>query len=238
MVWGLRLPNDFGQFWPSGEFEFDPKANDSGWYDRLRTYYLAQTPEEQIRLYDYRRLEPGRNTVEDAANQYRTYVPSKFTIELGKKDPGLHHLPVTSVEAHEVPRTFVTDKAYKSLGSFLKLNDKIIAVDECLKDIIEKIEPNTHEFFHIEMKRSDGGNLAQNFFILVIRQYFESFQPEKSDRHKKNFSGLVFSKDIHGGSHLWKDRGTPALVYFSDELKVKIDKAGLSIPRSYKMKEL
>ena len=73
MVWGLRLPIDFGQFWPSGEFEHDAKENDSGWYDRLRNYYYAQSPEEQIRLYDYRKLEDGRNTVEDGANEYRTY---------------------------------------------------------------------------------------------------------------------------------------------------------------------
>jgi hypothetical protein len=175
MVWGMRLPTDFGQFWPSGEFEFDPKANESEWYDRLRRHYLAQTPDEQIRLYDYRRLEPGRNTVEDAANQYRTYVSSKFTIELGKKDPGMHHLPVTRVDSHEVPRTFDTDKTYKSLGSLIKLNDKIVAVDDLVKNEIEKIEPDVHEFFTIKIRGPNGENFPNLYFILIIRQYFDSY---------------------------------------------------------------
>jgi hypothetical protein len=48
----------------------------------------------------------------------------------------------------------------------------------------------------------------------------------------------VFSKGVHGEAHLWKDRATPALIYFSDELKAKIDKAALNIPRHYKMKEV
>lgn len=238
MVWVMRLPNDFGVFWPSGEFEYDRTKKDTGWYDRLERHYLAQTPEEQIRLYNYRFLNHGENNVEWGAGHYRTYVSSKFRCEIGTKDPLLNHSPITPINLHEPPITFDTDKVYGSLGSMMKLNDRILAVDEALKDIIDRLEPKQHQFFPIEIVMTKGRKFSGKHYTLVVGQWFSSFVPENSDIGKKDFAGLVFSKRAFGNAHLWKDRDTPALTYFSDALKAEIEKAGLRIPKLYKLKQV
>ncbi len=236
MVWVMRLPNNFGVFWPSGEFEYDPTKKDTGWYDRLERHYLAQTPGEQLRLYDYRLLDHGENNAEWGAGHYRTYVSGKLKCEIGTKDPLLHHLPISAINLHEPPITFDTDKAFASLGSMIKLNDRILAVDEAIKDIIDRLEPGQHQFFPIEIIMPKGRKFPEKYYTLVVGQWFSSFLPEKSDIGKKNFAGLIFSKEAFGNAHLWKDRGTPALTYFSDVLRGEIERAGMRIPKLYKVK--
>lgn len=237
MVWGMRLPDNFGKFWPSGEFEYDPKVNATGWYERLRLYYFAQTPEEQIRLYDYRGLENGHNTVEWAANAYATYPSGKFKCEVGTKNRP-ESIPFTPMEVHEAPITFDTDKTYALLGSLIKLNDRILAVDETLKSIIEEMEPSIHQFFPIEIRMPRGKVFPKNYYTLVIGQYYNSHIPEQSDESKKNMIGRVFSKKAFGNAHLWRDRKFAMVNCFSDAFIDKIDKAGLQLPRHYKMKEV
>jgi hypothetical protein len=184
MVWGMRLPDSFGEFWPDGEFEYDPKARESGWYDRLRLHYLAQTPEEQIRLYDYRGFDHGGNGVGYGAGEYKTYVSGKFRQEVGTKD-GPDKLPFAQAEAHEAPITFDTEKTYTSLGSMIKLNDRILAVDEMLRAIIDRFEPGMHKFFPIEIRMPKGAVFPKKYYTLVIGQYLDSFSPENSDEGKK-----------------------------------------------------
>ncbi len=235
MAWVMRLPNNFGQFWPSGDFEYDPIKKESGWFDRLRRHYLAQTPEEQIRLYDYRQLKEGYNNLEWGAGKYETFPIKKFKMEIGTKE-GPDSLPTTPVEVHEPPLTFDTDKPYASLGSMIMLNGDVVAVDDAFKKIIQMLEPEVHHSYPIKIKTPKGTEFLGQYFTLVIGQWFSSYLPERSDTSKKNFAGLVFSKEAFGDAHLWKDRGTPALTYFSDELRAEIEKAGLLIPKLYKVK--
>jgi hypothetical protein len=237
MVWGMRLPDSFGEFWPEGDFEYDPKAKESGWRDRLRLHYLAQSPEEQIRLYDYRGFDHGGNGVAYGAANYPSYVSGKFRCEVGTND-GPDSLPFVLAEIHEAPQTFNTEKSYMSLGSMIKMNDRILAVSADFKVIIEKIEPNTHIFFPIEIRMPKGVNLQNDYFTLIINQYFDSYMPEMSDDSKKNMAGRCFSREVTGRAHLWRDRRFPLVTCFSDVLKGECDKAGLRLPKHYKMKEV
>ena len=139
----MCLPSDFGEFWPDGEFEYDAKTRESGWNERLRLHYLAQTPDEQRRLFDY-----GDKGVGYGAGNYASYVVGKFISEPGALDIYNPEWPLFSqVESHEAPRLFKTEKTYKSLGSLIKFNDRIIGVDECLKAVIERWEPSKHQYF-------------------------------------------------------------------------------------------
>ena len=237
MVWGMRLPVSFGEFWPDGHFEYDPKKKDTGWYNRLRLHYLSQTSEEQIRLFDYRGFDHGDNGVAYGAAHYSTYAPGKFRREVGTKG-GPDSLPFARAEAHEAPLTFDAQKTYASLGSLIKFNDRILAADEMLKAMIERLEPGVHQFFPIEIVTPKGKVFSRNYHTLVIGQYFDSYSPEHSDESRKNMTGYAFSKLSFGKAHLWRDRHFPLLSCFSDELMAKIADAGLRIPRHYKMKEV
>jgi hypothetical protein len=71
MVWGMNLPDSFGEFWPDGEFE--------GWRARLMSHYLKQPPEVQQALLDH-----PDGTME-AATVYPYYVSEKMICEIGTK---------------------------------------------------------------------------------------------------------------------------------------------------------
>ncbi len=247
MVWGMSLPSGFGEFFPMGNFEahIDFEADD--WYRRLNAYYQEQTPEEQKRLFDR-----GKGD----GPSYAGYVADKLISERGAaSSPGA--LPVSPIEPHEPPRSFVTEKGYKSLGSLIMLNDRILAVDEALKAIIERLEPAVHEFFPIEIRMPRNKVYPGSYYTLFIGQYFDSFSPEDSqeesfrdygpdypnhythEKSKKGVTGLALTKAAFGIAHLWRERAFREwLVCFSDELQAEIAGAGLCIPKHYQMKQI
>jgi hypothetical protein len=230
MVWGMRLPDNFGEFWPSGVFEYDAEKKESGWWDRLQDYYLAQTPEEQLRLFDHGDAHRALN--------YPYYVTGKFIYGIGVKEPGPDKPIFNAAESHEAPLTFDTEKTVSTLGSLVMLNSRILAVDEELKTIIERLEPGVHQFFLIEMRMPKGKVFPKKYYTLTIGQHFDAYSPEKSDESKKHMTGRAFFKDIFSKAHLWRDRRFPLVNCFSDELMAEISKAGLRLPKYYKMKEV
>jgi hypothetical protein len=172
MVWGMKLPNGFGEYWPLGEFE--GKGPDIyrpiGWSERLREYYRLQTPEEQKRLYDYDLLvfdekSYGADKFAYAARGYPFYVSEKLISERGTIPRGPDcRVPYSAVEPHEPPRFFQIEKSPKTLASLIMLNGRVVAVDEALKDIIERREPGMHGFFPIEMRMPRGKVFPKNFY--------------------------------------------------------------------------
>lgn len=248
MVWGMNLPSGFGEFFPMGNFEAHIDSDADDWGDRLKAYYKEQMPEERKALFD-----DGHG---NGPGNYSYHVAAKFISERGKAS-GVDKPPFGPIEAHEPPRSFVTDKGYKSLGSLIMLNDRVLAVDESLKTIIERMEAGIHEFFPIEIVMPRGKIFPKPYYVLFIGQYLDSFSPEKSNKEsfrdygpeypnfynlessKKGVTGLALTKTAFGSAHLWRERAFREwLVCFSDELQAEIVGAGLRMPKHYSMKEV
>ncbi|MEL7189771.1 MAG: DUF1629 domain-containing protein [Pseudomonadota bacterium] len=251
MVWGMILPRGFGDYWPDGDFEKDPKTGDNGWFRRLTNYYAEQTEEEQKRLFEYA-VDPSLS-----AGKYGTYPVGKFKKEPDRTRDGSGKLPYGDVEPHEVPKSFDTDKSYKSLASLISLNSRLLAVDERLKTIIERLEPGMHEFFPFALMMPKGKPYPKQYYILRIRQYFDAFSKESTNvgsvqvipayddvpelievvATKKALSGLAMRKEVFANAHLWRDRTfEEELTCFSDELIAEIQSEGLKLPKHYKLK--
>ncbi|MEO8374825.1 MAG: DUF1629 domain-containing protein [Sphingomonas bacterium] len=244
MVWGMDIPSSFGEFWPEGDFEGVDERGSRGWSKRLIAYYEENMQEAQKALFD--------DGCGNGALRYMGHVFGKFTHELGTCDEP-DSLPLTPIEDHEPPTSFDTDKGYTSLGSLIALNYGVLAVNEALKAIIERVEPVKHQFFPIEIKMPKGKVFPERYYILVIGQYIGSFSPADSrkeswqepvsgryshDESKKGVAGLALSKVVFGKAHLWRERGFLGLLTcLSDELEREIAKAGLRIPKHYQMKE-
>lgn len=246
MVWGMLLPTNFGPFSPEGYLETDRWGVD-GWGPRLISHYLSQSAQEQRRLFDHGDVPNGSG--------YRTFVIRKFVNEPGT-GAGEEHPNFTPVEPHEQPKTFLS-KPYPSLGSLIVLDYGILAVDEDLKAIIERLEPGVHGFFPIEIKtlsrRGEIEPLGRSFYTLLVGHYCSSFAPEQSDpasfnsyqgRHGfkdkgKGAAGMALSREGFGHSHLWRERGfTAGPLFFSDELMVGIDANGLQLPKRFRLREV
>jgi hypothetical protein len=239
MVWGMALPGNFGAFFPNGEYV--------GWRDELNRYFKNEMPAEHKSLF----IQNGRF--------YPSYVMSKFAEDPGKQMPD--HPAYTPIELHEAPKKFVLQEKYTSLGSLIHTEDGILAIDEPLRDIIERFEPGVHQFFPLEIDVPFRENYekhfkkySKQFFVFVIRQYIDSFLPDQSDssawkkpgkvsirykNDKTSMSGLAFSKQIFGNAHLWRERRMESLlVCFSDILMSEIRKARLRLPNPYRLKEI
>ena len=235
MVWGMTLPESFGEFWPSGAFENDH------WHERLMVHFNERASDEQKALFD--------DGLGNAAHRYASYAKRKFIEETS----GEGMLPFTPVESHEPPRSFDTAKGHKTLGSLIMLNSKMLAVDTALKDIVEQMERGSHEFFPIEIRMPRGKVYPANYYLLVMR-YLDAFSSEDTkagsvekhplgyyslDKTKAGMSGIAIRKAAFGNANLWRERRfTKNLICFSDKLRVEIEKTGLRIPKHYKLKEV
>lgn len=243
MVWGMDEPSGLGEYSPTGAFE------GGDWYGRLLNHFHSQPPEVQKALFDTP-LEPL-----DARQFYVSFVSRKFVSEWGvRRSPRPEDPPLTPILDHELPMSYDTAKSYKTLASYIELNDRIAAVDGDLKHLIETFEPGVHKFYPIEIRMPWGKVFPNPYHILVIGQYFDSFVPERSKDEpfkempnsggmlhikfgpKNRIPDLAFAQSIHDGAHMWRERRFgEQLTCLSDALVAEIKKAGLRTPKMFTM---
>lgn len=244
MIWGMYLPRGGGPYGPYGEFEGPVDVYGDGWRHRLIKYGHEELPEEQRAFYG-----DGR--------RYASCVVEKFQYECGHKQPGPDDLVVRPIEGHEPPRFFQTQAGYNELSSILSLPDRIWAVDETVKAIIERLEPEIHRLYPVEIRMPRGKVYPVKYYVLVVGTYLQSFSPEESSKHsfrsyeangvkwyglhgsKSEITGLAFRKSICRDAHLWRERGLNEwLICFSDELESGLSGAGLKLPKYYRMRDV
>jgi hypothetical protein len=249
MAWGVVFGTQLGDYFPHGDFV--------GWEEKLKAYWESGMPADvKARFFE----EEARAYSVAHYGTYYSYVASKFREEPSRKVLGFP--PFTPIKDHEWPEEFTTIFHYKTLGSLMQINNRLLVVDRALKTIIERIEPDIHTFRPIRVTKMGGGPrkvvggpYPNDYFILIINQFRESFSPEQSaeasvhktdygsfrctQTNKKAMAGLAFSSAAIAGAHLWKERKvyTPD-IYLSDRLSEEIDKAGLRVPKRFKLKEV
>ncbi|MEM7701949.1 MAG: DUF1629 domain-containing protein [Pseudomonadota bacterium] len=249
MVWGMSLPSAFGEFFPDGKFEGDPQEpQGQDWGQRLTEYFMAQSVASQKELFDYQ-IDDG-----NAAYLYPYYVSLKFISD----DPRSFNpdFPAWSpIRSHESPEFFQTLRKVKNLGSIIALNNRIIAVDDAMKELLEELEPRVHSFFPIKILMRRGQYYPKIFYTLVVGQRFDSFAPDLSDSksfredgassfvHKEGqraMQSLAFRASAFSGAQLWKERriGREWLLCMSDRLVSEISRRGLRIPNHFEMLEV
>ena len=158
---------------------------------------------------------------------------------------------------HELPKKFVASPRPKELGSLLKLRGGVRAVDEDLKNIIERLEPSVHQFWPLQIVMPNGDGHPNRYYGMMVLRHLDSFMPEQSDpdcwrggeiapginsytvygSSREDHAGLAMASSVFGSSHLWRERAlmNPTL-FFSDELQAAIKSAGLRIPKHFKLK--
>jgi hypothetical protein len=236
MVWALIEPSGFCEFFPYSNME-----NDYGkWHERMAEHF-SQMPHDLKTKYG-----------NDLAT-YNYVVSSKFTKEQGSRITDVSP-PIGPLEPHEKPDEFITSKKYSSLGSLIKLNDRLLAVDKPLKEIIERLEPGVHNFWQMMITMPEGAVYPMQYYGMVIGQFLDSFSLENctegiweesegyytARRQQKEFvSGLAFSRKAFGGAHLWRERKIyNGNILLSDTLQAEIVKSNLRLPKLVRTKEV
>ena len=159
---------------------------------------------------------------------------------------------------HELPRKFVASERPKALGSLIQLA-WVRAVDQKLKDIIERLEPGVHQFWPLQIVMPNGDEYPVQYYGMMVLRRLGSFRPDQSDPScflgeevapgicsyssygvsRKINAGIAMSKAVFSGSHIWRERElTDPTLLLSDELVTEIKKAGLKIPKHFPLKEV
>lgn len=244
MIWGMYLRRGGGPHGPYGDYEGPVDIYGDGGSHRLRRYGCEELSDEQIAFYGSGRV-------------YASCVVKKFHNECGYKGPSPDDLVVTPIERHEPPSFFQSEIGYKELSSIISLPSRIWAVDQSVKDIIERLEPGLHHFYPIEIRMPRGRVYPVQYYVLVVGAYLESFSPKESDPYsfkpqeanevrwyilhgyKAEITGLALRKAMHANAHLWRERGMDEwLICLSGELEAALSEAKLKLPKYYRMIEV
>lgn len=245
MAWGFFFGSTFGKFFPCGEFERENVPGSSKYWKRLDRHYNLQFSDEKKQNLSQKL---GGNT-------YPYYVASKLRSEDGTRYQEMlpTELPARVIEPHELPRSFDIERHYKTLGDIFETNDRILAVSEHLKDVIESFEAGVHQFFPIVVTDPIKGDLEKKYYVFILQNYLDSFRSDQSvessferdmymyrfDTSKAGIEGLALAKDVFAGHHIWAERRfTGTLFCLSNELQAAIIEAGLAIPKHYRVKEV
>ena len=220
----------WGLFQPNGGGDYSPDGDHISRRNGLRKYFHEHMTDDERSKYSENELE------------YFYQVSRKFNEDLGPLQP------------QEMPSDWQTVKSHKTLGSLILMTNALLAVDEPLKNLIENLEPDVHQFWPMKIVMPKGKEYPVPYYGMVIRQFIDSFRPEQSvegswqkrpagyvvvDDTKRGVSKLAFDKQAFESAHLWREKNlNDPKICISDTLQKAIADAGLGIWRHYPMKEV
>ena len=238
MVWAMYLPPTGGPYGPYGDYEGPVDIYGDGWHHRLLKYYLEQAPDAEKVKH---------------SGGFRNIVYDKLLYERGYKPLEPESPVVTAIEDHEPPRFFQTRKGFKELSSIISLSNRVWAVDETVKRIVERLDPGIHQFYPIEIRMPKNSVYPVQYYLLVVGRWLDSLSPENSDRvsfghynpeinyfhiagNKNSIMGLALREPVFGSARLWRERGLrEELIFFSDTIAADLASAGLKLPKYYRL---
>ena len=224
----------WGLIEPGGRGDFFPGGTFTDWEPRLEKHFNEVLSDED------------RKKLENRLAVYSHEVSRKFHLDLGP------------LEQHEIPREFMVGASYNSLASLIKTKDRLLAVDQKFKDIVESLEPGVHQFWPIQITMPKGRAYPEQYYGLVIGQFFDSFLQKQSpdecwrmfgnyeaarftaaDTTKSIVGQLAMNASVFGSAHLWREKMLKRPnIFFSDTLQHRLSEAGLRLPKRLALKEV
>src|SRR5262249_19526423 len=181
---------------PGSFGDFFPNGDHVGWQEGIKRYFDEEMSAEQRAAHNNWDVS------------YRGEVARKFTEDRGPLEP------------HERPSEFRMMEARKSLASIIKTENRLLAVDATLQEIIETLEPGVHQFWPIRITLPKGQEYPGPYYGIVIRRFIDSFVSEQSNFNqtskgsesfytngptKKDYGSLTVLKRVVAGAHLWRE---------------------------------
>ncbi len=125
------------------------------------------------------------------------------------------------------PKYAVLESSHKNLPNIFTVPGGS-CVNQTLRDLIEALEPNVHQFIPIALFDKKKNGIEGNFKFLIIAQQLNSIIRAKSSVMMD--TGLIIGKKITmisqqiQGKHLWRERNTISQFFISDELHDQFEK--------------
>lgn len=212
--------------------EFGPTSPDGsfvGYKEKLTAMYEALPDDEQTKY--------------SRPSTFIRKTTSKFIWDFG------------AVCAEEAPDMYRLAGPRKRLADLMLCENAFLVVSEPLKQTIEQLAPDIHQFLPIGFQTYRGDAIDGTFFVFVIRQFREAIDIGRSDwdpshsdpPHRyantadpssKDFS-LVVSCEARDRAHFWRERKwTKPELFISNELRHEIKGRDLTVFRHYQVEEI
>ena len=126
-------------------------------------------------------------------------------------------------------------------------SSRMINVSARFRDLIEEIEPGIHQFIPVEFVAKDGSLLGTRWFWQVCNRLdsvhrgltnWTMFESGSAWR-EPNVPGaeFIFNLDAIGQCKFWHDKHISSGRYVTDEVKARIDRAGMTGLRYYRYEQ-
>ncbi|MCG3268912.1 imm11 family protein [Yoonia sp. I 8.24] len=166
-----------------------------------------------------------------------------------------------TLSREEIPEDCVLSIFPERLKSFAPtwcVHSGAIVINQSVKDVLDRIEPDTHQIVPIDVTFRDGTPAEGNYYFLNVTQTIDSIIDERSTVAIKTdpFPGtrdymeirwsnqkehrLTFDPAVTAGRHLWREKrySTPEIKYaMSDALHDAFEAAGAPFFTSWKANE-
>lgn len=217
MAWAIRFNSEFGRTFPDGEFV--------DWDHRLKL---------------------RRGTIPDSIKDEMDYDGAMRIV----KSEALQLVAIGNPAKHDkgLPTKFVVERSFplSRLTSLVNLNG-ILAVDRKFKRIIERVEPDVHEFWPVTI-RWWGLPYFKRYWALSVNQFMSSLVPDQcvegaceTTDYKmyrvnivsamESLAGMAFSPKVQDGAHMWIERWVNGGdLFLSDALMAECHKARCVLP--------
>lgn len=222
MAWGMYLPNNFGQFFPDGDYV--------GWHETLEHHYNTEMSDAE----------------KEAMGMQESILHSKFSDKFTKDLGPLkdfecpdhfradHKLKVLGSLVKLTSRLVCVDEQFKRI------------IEEFEPDIHQFWPIKISMYGNVTYPGTYFGLRIGRFLNAFCPNEsdpncFEEF----NNRYyglgptKKYMSGLVFSQQAMSGAHLWREQGISGPdLFLSDALHERSMDMGLRLPRHFRLKEI
>lgn len=159
-----------------------------------------------------------------------------------------------------LPSRVILEGPKRPIADFRKVFEVFLVRDN-FKEIVERLEPNVHQFMPVELTWSDGTLVEGDYYWFVVAQALDSVNQEHTtaplrylhnkildkkiravwrteDRETFEPYTFVFDQKVIGGAHVWQDEYMVVGPYCSDVFKAECEAegiVGISITHSHKV---
>lgn len=205
-----------------------PDGDLDAWEREIDHYFAEELSAQDREKYDNR------------AVLFCYAITRKFTEDLGFLAP------------YEQPKVFKTARKLKNLASLFMVQDKLLIVDQAMKETLEKLEPSVHQFWPMRITGPRDVEYPGQYFGMIVGRHIDSFDAEKSDpdvlmqsgdlpwfksNRAENFNRIALCEAKIAGSHLWRESRIGGLsLCMSDTLNSIIMERGFSTPKFHRVR--
>jgi hypothetical protein len=146
--------------------------------------------------------------------------------------PSDQHGPVEDWMREFYPSMVSVDRNHAPLNEWGRLLD-LFCVSAKVKNLIEQLEPATHQFLPVELRYGDK---SHQYFILKFGHSIDAVDVEEANvEWMRNRIGwfppfpghpLTLRREIIGNAQLWQNKSLPDLKFMSDALHDLLENNG------------